>query len=589
MKVRQFSQYLEKLEKTDSRNKITSILAEMFDKARLAEIDKLVYLSLGRIVPLYQSLEFNIAEKLMIKILAQAYSKPEQQIDKIYKQKGDLGDTALETAKRQKGKKGKGKILNIEQLHEKLKTIAKQEGSGSQKRKINLFVDLLGQLDALSSKYVVRITLGNLRLGFSDITVLDALSWMKKGDKSLREPLEKAFNVRADIGQIAKQFKQLGIKKIKKINPQTGIPIRPALAERLDTPEEILSKIDQPVAEPKYDGFRLQIHWNKEKTDDNGHPLLDNGKKGKVDIFSRRMEEITYMFPDIVREIKKLEISSAIFDGEAIAIDKASGKFLPFQETVQRKRKYNIKKAVKEIPIQVFIFDLLYLNGKSLLEKTFSERRKKLEKIFTNIPEDSLLKLTKQKKISSEEDINEFFENCVQKKLEGILIKKTKSKYQAGARSFHWVKYKKAMKSELADTIDCLVLGYYRGRGKRAKFGIGAFLTGVYDHKNDCFLTISKIGTGLTDKQWQELKQKGDEFQVEHQPKQYQIPRELNCDVWLEPGLVVEIEADEITKSPLHSSKYALRFPRMKRIRDKKPTDTTSKKEIKNLFKRSSR
>lgn len=572
MRTKVFCQYLEKLEKTDSRNKITSILADMFKKADLDETDKLVYLSLGRIKPLYQSLEFNIAEKMMLKILAQAYSKPEEEVNKIFKQKGDLGDTALEIAKRQKGKKAKKQILNIEQLYKELKTIAKQQGSGSQKRKINLFTDLLNRLDALSSKYVVRITLGNLRLGFSDVTVLDALSWMKKGDKSLREELEKAFNVRADIGQIAKKFKQSGIEKIKQIKPETGIPIRPALAERLDTPEEILNKIKHPVAEPKYDGFRLQIHWSR----------------GEVNIFSRRMEEITHMFPDIIKEVKKLKIDSAIFDGEAIGVDKKSGKFLPFQQTVQRKRKYNIKQTVKQIPVQVFVFDLLYLNGESQLGRTFDKRRGKLEKIFKNIPENSILKLTEQQKINNEKELNKFFKTCIDKKLEGIVVKKTKSEYQAGARSFHWVKYKKAMKSELADTIDCLVLGYYRGRGKRADFGIGAFLAGVYDHKNDQFLTISKIGTGLTDEQWQEIKKKADQFKTDSSSKQYQIPKELNCDVWLEPGLVVEIEADEITKSPLHSSKYALRFPRMKRFRDKKPTDATSFKEIKNLAQRSS-
>ncbi len=295
------------------------------------------------------------------------------------------------------------------------------------------------------------------------------------------------------------------------------------------------------------------------------------------------MENMTKMFPDIVKQIKKLKIKSAIFDGEIIAVDPNTGNFLPFQQTAQRKRKYNIKKAVNEIPIQVFIFDLLYLNGKSLLEQTFNDRREKLEKIFAKIPNASLLKLPEQKQISDEEELTDFFKTCVDKKLEGVVVKKADSKYQAGARGFHWVKYKKAMKSELADTVDCLVLGYYRGRGKRADFGIGAFLVGVYDQDNDRFPTVSKIGTGLSDDQWKELKQKADQFKTINVFKQYQVPKELNCDVWLEPGLVVEIEADEITKSPLHSSGYALRFPRMKRFRDKSPTQITTVTEIKKI------
>lgn len=563
MKIKTFSKYLNKLEKTDSRNKITEILAELLDKSSAKEVDKLCYLCLGQLKASYQTLKFDIGEKIMIKVLAKTYQKKEKEIESKFKDLGDLGDVAFQLSETKKTKN-----LTINQVHKKLKQIAQEKGTGSQENKINYFSQLLKQVDKLSSKYIVRIPLGKLRLGFSEITLLDALSWMKKEDKSLRPELEKAYNVVPDIGKIAKILKTKGVKKVKDLEPQIGIPIRPALAERLNTAGEILQKMNQPAVEPKYDGFRVQIHL----------------KESNIDIFSRRMENITKMFPDVIKPLQQLPVKSAIFDGEAIGIDPKTNKFLPFQKTAQRKRKYQIKKKALEIPVHIYLFDLLFYNGKSLLTKTFQQRRKQLEKIFKNVPQNSILKLTPQKKIATPEKLNAFFYQQIKKGLEGLVCKQLNSQYQAGARSYHWVKYKKALKTKLADTLDCLVLGYYRGKGKRAKFGIGAFLSGIFQPEKDQFLTVAKIGTGLTDDQWKTIKNKADKLKSKAKPSQYKLPKELNCDVWINPGLVVEIEADEISKSPLHSSGYALRFPRMKRFRDKSPTDVTKLNEIKKLF-----
>lgn len=583
MTTKTFSKFLSRLEQTASRNEITAILADLFKQAKNKEIDKICYLALGRLAPLHQSIDFNIAEKGMVKILAQAFGLPKEKMTKIFKESGDLGNAVYQlTDKNQKG------FLSILDFHTKLVTIAHQSGIGSQERKSRLFSQLLKQLDPLTGKYVVRIPVGKLRLGFSELTILDALSWLKTKDKTLRPDLERAYSVSADIGLVARTFKKEGLAGIKKIKPQIGIPIRPALAGRLASSEKIIEKMGVFALEPKYDGFRVQIHFSKstpakEKKDS----LLFEPQKHYVNFFSRQMENTTHMFPDLVKQLQDLPIKSAIFDGEAIGFNQKTDKFLTFQETAQRKRKYDIKKTADSVPLKVFIFDLLYLNGKPLLKKPFKERRLLLEKIFQNpkVKTNKLVKLTPQKIIKRKQRIDHYFKKYLKMGLEGILCKKLASPYRAGGRDFTWVKYKKAMESGLADTVDCLVLGYYRGKGKRSAFGIGAFLVGILNPKKEVFITIAKIGTGLTDDQWKEIRKKVDSVKTETAPSQYLVPKELTPDIWAKPEIVVEIKTDEITRSPIHSSKYALRFPRMEQFRKKTPNQSTTLKEVVRLYK----
>lgn len=581
MDVKTLSRYLEKLEKTTSRNEITAILADLFARASGDEIDKICYLLLGRLAPQYRSIEFNLAEKMMIRVLAFAFKKSEEEIKESFKKAGDLGNVAFNLTNL--SNLNNPSNLPVTQLYRQLLLIAQQTGPGSQERKIKLLAQLINQLDPLTNKYVVRIPIGKLRLGFSDITILDALSWMKTKDKSLRPILEQAYNISADIGLVAKTFKRGGLKAIQKIKPQVGIPIRPALTERLPTAEKIIEKMGQPAVEPKYDGFRVQIHLDRRRTFEETQNALFDPRGSFVRIFSRRLENITAMFPEIVAAVQKLPLESAIFDGEAIGIDPKTGHFLPFQETAQRKRKYQIAQAAQKIPLRVYLFDLLYLNNRSLLDQPLRARRQQLEVCLQKAG--TTLQLTPQKIVSQAEELDQLFHHWVNQGLEGVVCKKTNSSYRAGKREFVWVKYKRAMKSQLADTVDCLVMGYYRGRGKRSSFGIGAFLVGIWNPKKETFVTIAKIGTGLTDNQWREIRQKVDLIRVAEKPKEYQVPKELAPDVWANPEIVVEIEADEITKSPIHTSQFALRFPRMKRFRAKKPTDITSLLEIKELFK----
>ncbi|MFC1624921.1 ATP-dependent DNA ligase [Patescibacteria group bacterium] len=563
MKFIVLADYLLRLEKENSRNKITEILSDLFKKSSVDEIDKIVYLVLGRLAPNYQGLVLNIAEKMMLRVLSKASKKDEKEVLDLYKKKGDLGDVAFEIVK------GSKKGLEVSDVYKKLVDIAKDSGDGSQERKVTKTAQILSELDPLSSKYISRIPVGKLRLGFSDMTILDALSYMLMGDKSARKEIEAAYNVSVDVGKIAKIVKEKGLSKINEIEACAGTPIRPALAERLPSAEKMLEKVGKKVfIEPKYDGFRTQLHIFKE------------GGEKKVLIFSRNLELTTHMFPDLVEAALKIDVDEAIFDGEAIAYDEKNDRFLPFQETVQRKRKHGVKQAVKDVPLKLFVFDVLFKDGKSFLKYPFDKRRKILEKIDFS---DKRIEITRQEVVESADKIRDLIKKYLAEGLEGAMIKKIDALYKPGARGYHWVKYKKTTEEGVADTIDCLVMGTYEGKGKRSSFGAGAFLVGIKDKSK--FKTVSKIGTGLTDEQWKELFQRTQKIQTNKKPDSFIVDKNLYPDTWVKPSLVVEILADEITKSPIHSALLALRFPRLVRFRDdKKAKEANSLKELKKLF-----
>lgn len=587
MTFKRLSECFQQLESTTLRLKITEILANLFKECSDKEIDKICYLSLGRLLPSYQGLEFQMAEKMMEKAIAKAFGLEVERVAKEMKKVGDLGVVAeqlkiqnskfkiqslLETME-DKPRRGDWSVLEV---YERLMEIAKESGEGSVERKINKMAVLLSDLDSLSVRFVVRMPLGKMRLGFSEMTILDALSWMIAGNKSLRKELEDAYNVEADVGEIAKIAKEKNpLEKIKKIKPKLGTPILPALAQRLPTVEEMLEKMGGKVAiEPKYDGERLQIHFKKEK----------DGVM--VKIFTRNLENVTHMFPDIVEAAgKEINAREVILDSEGVGVDAKTGKFVSFQETIKRKRKHGVEETAKEIPFCCFVFDVMYKDGESLLKTPFLERRKILEKIVSF--KNKTLVLTPQIITDSPEEMRKFHEEQIKKGLEGAMVKQISAFYEPGRRGFVWVKYKQEETKKgggLADTIDGIVMGTYRGRGKRASFGVGAFLVGV--RKGEKVVTVSKIGTGLTDDQWKEMGRRTAKLKVKEKPEEYEVDKNLVPDFWLRPELVVEIKADNITKSPVHTAGLALRFPRLVRFReDKTAEQVTGLEEVLELFK----
>ncbi len=622
MKFKRLAGYFERIEKQASRLAMTEELSKLFKEASVDEIDEVVYLSLGRLRPKFEGIEFNLAEKMMLRVISAAYGVELVVVTKHFKKLGDLGACIEKVSPAFAGqgrlKKstnaiqhsaigGDGKTLSVSQVYKRLTDIAVDEGQGSQDRKVQAMAILLKDLDSLSAKFVVRIPVNKLRLGFSDMTVLDALSWMSKGDKSLRPQLERAFNVSADIGQICKVFKNEGLKGIGGIRAKAGVPIRAAQAERLPNAEKMVEKLGVFGVEGKWDGLRVQIHVDNTRQVEAAkqEALFGGGEKKFVRIFSRNLDNMTHMFPDIVEAAEKLKARSVILDGEAVAFNPKTGKLLSFQETVQRKRKHGVGAKAKELPMKVFVYDLLFLDGKNMIEKPFGERRKKLEKIFTLHSQGKVgknsstndihhstvgrgkgkLELVEQEVVSDVKHLRKLVKKYLGMGLEGVMCKKLTTPYQAGSRNFNWVKFKKTTEGELVDTIDAVVMGYYVGKGRRSGFGIGAFLVGVVDSKGKIG-TIAKIGTGVTDEQWGEIKKRCDKLAVKKKPEEYEVDKNLFPDVWVKPELVTEIMADEITKSPIHAYGLALRFPRLVRFRDdKKVGEGTSKKELEKFFK----
>lgn len=590
MRFSTLADYFSRLEQTSSRNEMTEILARLLVEAQGAQIEQICYLALGELAPPYRKVDFNVAEKLALRAIAEAFGVTETAARAAFKRTGDLGNVVYDLAA-ENTKSGQ----TVSDVFHSLEKIAFESGQGSVERKVTGLANLLTSVDRLGAKYLIRIPVGRLRLGFSDVTILDALSVMETGDKSARGRIERAYNIRADIGQIARAVKEGGLKNLDTLTMVPGIPIRAALAERLPTAEKIIEKMGtEGVLEPKIDGFRVQIHLDRNQTYRDVHPADElfadqSSDEPLVKIFSRSAEDTTAMFPDIVAEVRFLRgVTAAIFDGEAIALDPRTGEFLPFQETVQRKRKHDVRQKADALPLKVFIFDLLYHDGTALLDRPFRERRHRLEQI---LPKTSThLEIVEQHSLESALQLRSLFEDYLSQGLEGIMIKKSDSLYQAGGRNFNWVKFKRTTEGNLIDTMDVMVMGYYRGRGKRQEFGLGAFLVGV--RRSEEWVTVAKIGTGLSDDQWRHLYQLCQPLQVDSRPVEYQVDKNLAPDVWVAPGIVVEVMADEITRSPIHTcgfdpkkgSGLALRFPRLVRFREKKAQDATTQDEVAAMF-----
>lgn len=570
------AQYFEKLEQTSSRLSLIAILSELFSLIKSPdEIEKVCYLVQGRVAPFFEALEIGMAEKTVARSIAIAYNTTPQQVLSLYASLGDMGLAAEQLSKEVLHTYNE---LSMDEVFQVLTSIAQASGKGTVEKRISLLADLLKQVDSLSAKYLVRIPLGNLRLGVGDSTILDALATVKFSAKQNRKFLENAYNKTSDLGLIAKTLWQYpaqedALRAVEKLDVQVGKPIRSELCERLPSPEKAIEKMGEVDVQYKYDGFRTQIHK------DGNH----------VSIFSRNLENMTHMFPELIEGTRQqVQADSVILDAEALAYNPESEEFLPFQETTKRRRKHKIEEMAKQMPLKAFVFDILYRDGVSLIDKPLVERLNILKETIK--PGDILIP-TSDQIVRDAKTLLLLLEEAISKGLEGVVLKKLESPYEAGARSFNWVKLKRHSRGELQDTIDCVLLGYIFGRGKRATFGVGALLVGVYDKERDMFVTVTKIGTGLSDEEWQSIRERTKGLVVDHKPAR--VSSLIVPSVWIEPEIVIEVLADEITRSPIHTAGkvgnepgYALRFPRLVSFRDKdkKPEDATTVDELLEMY-----
>ena len=558
---------LDRMEATTKRNELVAILSEVYAACTPDELRPITYLIQGRLAPFFEPVEIGLGERLLINAVAAAYQVPKVEVVKLNKQVGDLGATVQRLAPG-----GPRDTPDVVDVHGRLSEIAAAGGGGSQERKLDIFIGLLNDLDAISAKHLVRITLGKMRLGIGDPTVLDALSFARKGDRTLRPVLEGAYNRTSDLGLIARTLWDTGEAGLEALKVRAGHPLRPQLAERLPNPEAVIKKLGMVGVQPKYDGLRVQIHKEGEE----------------VSIFSRNLESMTEMFPELVSAAAKLDVTNVILDGEAIAYNPESDEYVPFQETTARRRKEGIQEFAESVPMRAFIFDVMFRDGTDLTPLPY-ERRFEIAREL--IRDSETLQTAPLMKTDSAEVLTRELLDNISRGLEGVVAKRLDSPYQAGARNFNWVKLKRNTSGQLTDTIDVVLLGYYRGKGKRAEFGAGALLAGVYDADKDEFATITKLGTGLSDKGWREIHGRLSSLEVGEKPAR--VSSNFIPDVWLEPAIVVEVLADEITPSPRHTAGmtleepgFALRFPRIVSMRtaDKKPEDATSVREIREMF-----
>ncbi len=568
----------EKIEATTKRLEMTDLLVDLLKKTPKSLLDKVVYLTQGKLYPDFEGIEIGVAERSAAKALARASGRKESEIEGDIQRSGDIGETAQKLlAKRRQSMLGVQKPLTVQKVYETLDKMANTSGSGAVDSKLGLLAGLLSDASPREAKYILRTVTGSLRLGIADMSVLDALAIAYGGGKENRELIERAYNISSDLGHVARVIADSGIEGIKRYQVAVFEPVRPMLAERLSSPEEILDKLGgKCVAEYKYDGERIQLH-----------------KKGsQVVLYSRRLEKISNQYPDAIELVKKyVAAKEAILEGECVAMDAETGEMRPFQELMHRRRKYGVEEAISQYPVSLFMFDALYVEGVDYTLKPYTARRKALENALSKSEN---LTLAKQTLAHNVAELEKFFEEAISEGCEGIVCKSVDkdSVYQAGARGWQWIKFKRDYKSEMKDTVDLVVVGAFHGRGKRAGT-YGALLLAAYNKDADVFETVTKLGTGFTDK---------DLAQLPEMLRKHEIPRRhsrvqstLQADVWFEPALVLEVLGAEITLSPIHTcamdsirkdSGMAIRFPRFtgKYRTDKAPEDATTSTEVVEMY-----
>lgn len=606
MRFAELAAFFERLEHTSGRLGMTAILVELLAKVPKKDLASVVRLLQGAVAPDWEGIELGLAEKQILKVLALATSgsaKSEgavERLETLYHEKGDLGlaaEAALGSGKKQASLFG-SQPLTVHQVFATLQEIAGTGGTGSQDAKQRLLSKLLLEATPLEARYIVRTVAGRLRLGVADMTFLDALTaWhLGKGVRSvtdmedderaqqdaLRAELERAYDLRSDLAVVAQALADGGTAAVARLGIQAGIPVRPMASERLKTFGEILAKMDGRVAmEYKYDGLRMQAH------------VAGRGKKAAtVRLFSRRLEDFTAQFPDVVGELAhEFSGHDVIVEGEAVALDD-EGKLRPFQDVARRRgRKTDLEAVAAEVPITVFLFDVIAVDGVSQMHLPMSERRAVLAKLIGKGGAAGRVRMSTQKVATDERGMEEFFDAAVEDGAEGIMCKDPRAPYKAGSRGFAWVKFKTDYTESLVDTMDLVCIGAFYGRGRRAGW-YGATLMAAWDPDSQAWQSVCKLGTGFDDETLKGLKDRFAKLVVPARPAA--VDSGLEPDVWFEPKVVMEVQAAELTLSPTHRAGwgrvrpehgFAARFPRFTgRWRDDKgPKDATTTKELQTL------
>jgi len=551
----------EKLENNSSRLKKTEILSEFLKKIRKSENHELIYLLQGKLFPDYDERELGISEKLAIKTLSKSTGISSPEIEKKWKKTGDLGLVAEEITKRKKQSTLFSHELTTKKVIENLTRLPELEGKGSVDKKLSLISELLTSAKPIEAKYIIRTILSDLRIGTGAGTVRDSIVWccFDKEDKEKYEDVQNAYDRATDWGLVFK-ISCKGIDELKKIELTPGQAVKVMLYPKVSSVDEAFERAGEPAAfEFKYDGFRMMI--NKDKT-------------GKIKLFTRRLDDVSNQFPDVVKYVKEhIKGNSFIIDSEAVGYDPKTKKYRPFQKISQRiKRKYDIERLEKELPVELILFDIIYYNEKSYIKEPFKKRRELLKKIVKG--KKNKIILAEQIITSDGKKAQKFYDKAINENQEGLMVKKIDAPYKPGSR----IGYGYKLKPQDAD-FDLVIVGAEYGTGKRA-----GWLTS-YDlacKSGDEFLEIGKVSTGLKEKE--DLGLSFNEMTKLLIPL---IKKEDGRKVTVKPKIVVSVTYQNIQKSPTYKSGFALRFPRITKLRpDRSTTDIASLNEIKKDYKK---
>ena len=579
MRYRDLVEVYERLEATRQHAEVRTLLSELFRATPPQLLPSLLYLSQGLLRPEFEGIELGVGEALARKAIAQAAGVEDGQVRRESTVSGDLGVTA------ERLRSGQRRLeplepLEVEEVYAELRAIAASRGDGAQEERLRRLTGLLVRAGPVEARYLIRFVLGSLRIGIREMTLLDALAHaFADGSKAARGRIERAFNLCSDLGWVAGELSRHGLEAMDSGTIQVGRPVRPMLAERARSLPEALKRMHGPAAlEYKYDGLRVQAH------------VADDGT---VRLFSRRLERIDAQFPDLVAALPAaVRRRPAVLEGECVPVDPDTDEIRPFQEISRRRgRIYELERLQSEVPVCLFLFDVLLEGTDLTLDRPFPERRSRLEGLIAPGPS---VRLAEQRRVEALGPAEEFFDLALSEGAEGVMVKSLapESQYRAGARGFWWIKYKREYAEGLSDSLDGVVIGAFHGRGRRAG-RFGAFLLASYNPEKDRFESFCKVGTGFDDAALAEMPGRLAPWSCADRPPM--VDTGLAPDRWFRPGLVLEVRGAELTLSPIHradfgairpGSGFALRFPRFTgRFRDEKaPTDATSSTELRRMY-----
>lgn len=542
----------QKLEKTSSRLEMTDIVSKFLTEVPDDHIPVILLFLRGRLFPLWSGKELGVGGKMMIRAISAISGATEREVEDRIREKGDTGLAAEELLVNKTQTTLFTEKLTVMRVYENLNKLVSITGKGAQEKKIGYITELLSSAEPVEARYISRLILEELRLGVGEGIVRDAISQSFDVDPKL---VERAYSLCSDLGDVARIAKEKGNKGLKGIEIKPGRPIEVMLAQKAENMEDAIGKFEKSALEIKYDGARIQIHKNK----------------NEIWLFTRRLENVTKQFPEIVKCAREnITADSVIVEGELVAIMSREDRHpRPFQDLSRRiKRKYEILEMTKKIPVEINLFDLVFCEGKNKIEERFEDRRNLLERI---INETETLRLAKQLITKKLKDADKFYKEALDLGHEGIMVKNLDAPYQPGSRVGYMYKVKPIM-----ETLDLVIVGATWGEGRRANW-LASFLLAVLDRDTNELLTMGRMGTGFTDEEFEEMTELLRE----------DISEQIGKDVKLKPKIVVEVAYEEIQRSPTYTSGYALRFPRLVRIRnDKGVMDADTLERVENLLKK---